>query len=552
MRNRGHHIPMKRSLTSRLTAIPRQKIALLAGVLLCLAYFAWHNIQFPLIDDSLSKQEATAAAVRYLGLDGDSVKTAVTYDADQSIIAYLQKEQLLEAYMDIYDPAYPLDYYRVEIEDAERTRYEAIVHLYEGTIAGWQVETAVKRYHDSSLSDEQSARQAAVRYLRAKHPGDLTGSEISSYAQPDGTYLIRFELPHERIGEAYRIAEVQVAGDTVISYQSRFIPPDDFVRWLQEQDARADKFTNITFMAGLGMAVAALAIAIFHRRRVRLSDGLGLMFILVVIETIRHLNMLPSSVSMLEARQAGPIMLSLEMLFAATFMTMFSFTIYLPYLGGKAMLIEEGREHLVSRSSGDEWRRIVRLSYGLAIFILAAQTLIFHTMEANFHIWWIPDPTLSTDNMLWPLAMPLTAWTAAISEEIVYRLFAYTLFKKLLRSSWVAALLSSMIWALGHTAYPVYPVYTRFVEVTIIGLIFTVIFTRFGFAAAVLTHAVVDSILMGLHVASVGIGGVLAMIIYIALPALIGYYLAYREKLKTAVPTSPHASSAAPPPPRFR
>jgi membrane protease YdiL (CAAX protease family) len=130
--------------------------------------------------------------------------------------------------------------------------------------------------------------------------------------------------------------------------------------------------------------------------------------------------------------------------------------------------------------------------------------------------------------MVYPAFFPLMAWAAAISEESVYRLFGIPFFMKIVRSRFLAVLIPSMIWALSHTQYPIYPVYTRFVEVTVIGLIFGYAFMKYGFMTVLFAHASMDSILMGLSLFDMGdtahslIGG-----FYIIFPGLIGWLIAW-------------------------
>lgn len=496
----------------------------------CFVYFIWFNHPFPLNDGTLSKQEAAEAALQYFALDSREVETSVTYGADKAIAAYLQKENLTSEYLEQFDPAYPLDYYIVEIAAANSVHIEALVHRVEGTIVGWtrragSAETA------ATPPDETSARATADQYVQSQRPEDLAGAVVSGGELEASTYAFHYVQNDERIGEAKRTAIVTVKGSEVIAYRSYFQPPDSFLHWLQEQDARASWLTSINFWMNAAMAAAALALAIVYRRYLSGTDGLVLLFIYVCIETLQHLNLYPNFVSMITLRSLGWPSLVFEFIYTFLFNTVFALTVYFPYIGAKALLLQQGRADLLHAAPGltrrAELKAAVRRGYWFAGVILALQTIIFQSAGALFHIWWIPEPMLSTDNMMWPLLMPLSAWAAAIGEEIVYRLFAITALRKLLRSTVASVLLSSMLWGLGHTLYPIYPVYTRFVEVTIIGLVFGYLFIRFGFAAAVFAHAAIDSILMGLDVISRGDAPSIAMgMLYMAAPALIGWLLA--------------------------
>jgi general stress protein CsbA len=180
--------------------------------------------------------------------------------------------------------------------------------------------------------------------------------------------------------------------------------------------------------------------------------------------------------------------------------------------------------------------------YLIALFILGIQQVLFYTGEVKFDVWSVNDPADSVLNMLKPQLFPLMAWVAAISEEATFRFLGIILFKKLFRNNFIAILLPSVIWAASHTQYPIYPVYTRLIEVTIIGIILGYVFLKYGFITAIFVHACMDSILMGLSLFSLGhISDILAGILYLALPGLVGLGLAWlhEKRRKPPIPGEP-------------
>ncbi|MFC7559300.1 type II CAAX prenyl endopeptidase Rce1 family protein [Paenibacillus farraposensis] len=93
-----------------------------------------------------------------------------------------------------------------------------------------------------------------------------------------------------------------------------------------------------------------------------------------------------------------------------------------------------------------------------------------------------------------------------------------------MRSTFVASLITTLIWALGHTLYPIYPVFSRPIELTFLGLLFSFVFLRYGFIAAMFSHVIFDSILMSFSVMSLGnTVNLIAGLFWIVLPALVGY-----------------------------
>jgi membrane protease YdiL (CAAX protease family) len=123
------------------------------------------------------------------------------------------------------------------------------------------------------------------------------------------------------------------------------------------------------------------------------------------------------------------------------------------------------------------------------------------------------------------------AWCAAISEEAVYRLFGIGLLKKWFKNTFVAALIPTIIWALGHVTYPIFPSTTRLFELTIIGLAFSFMFVRYGFITVLFAHAVFDSIMMAISLMFMGSAvNILTGIIYILLPIPIAWSIRWFDK----------------------
>src|SRR5690606_36202755 len=60
-----------------------------------------------------------------------------------------------------------------------------------------------------------------------------------------------------------------------------------------------------------------------------------------------------------------------------------------------------------------------------------------------------------------------------------------------------AVIISSVLWGAAHVGYTVYPVYTRLIEVTMLGFVFSWMMLRYGLMTAIFAHASVDLIWMG-------------------------------------------------------
>lgn len=296
--------------------------------------------------------------------------------------------------------------------------------------------------------------------------------------------------------------------------------------------------TRISLGASVIMAAAALFIVIRYRKELTFRRGL---FLTVLFLGIYISNMIPALRTM---HSNGPS--QWEAMFNVWFLniviTIMAISVYFSFQAGRHMWQRQG---LVTWPvwKDSTFAAHVRTSmirgYLLCIFILAVQQTLFFIAGEYFDVWAVNDPADSVLNMTWPAAFPLMAWAAAISEEAIYRLFGIAFFLKLVRNRFLAILLPSMIWALSHTQYPIYPVYTRFVEVTIIGIIFGYAFLKYGLMTVLFAHATMDSILMGLSLFDMKSTPLIAVgIFYIVFPGLVGLAVAWlHTKFRRNPPT---------------
>jgi hypothetical protein len=183
--------------------------------------------------------------------------------------------------------------------------------------------------------------------------------------------------------------------------------------------------------------------------------------------------------------------------------------------------------------------------YALGFLILGYLT-VFYVLARKYFGAWLPaeGPYSEIFNSYLPFLAPLTvSLVAALTEELTYRLFGISLFKKYLKSTAVALLIPAVIWAFAHSNYPVFPVYMRGIELPIGGLIFGVGFLRLGLLACVIAHFVIDAVIIGMPLLSSGntayvISGAIVMGIAL-LPAVLG--LAARARAPGAVGAPPAA-----------
>lgn len=130
---------------------------------------------------------------------------------------------------------------------------------------------------------------------------------------------------------------------------------------------------------------------------------------------------------------------------------------------------------------------------------MGAQAFVYNLGFKYCGVWdelsWLTQASTS----LFPAFTALMiGFQASFSEETMFRLFAFNLFKKYGVPTILAVFLSAMIWGFGHTGYQIFPMWFRGVEVTCIGLIMGTFYLRYGLISVIAAHFLIDSFLSSL------------------------------------------------------
>ncbi|MFC3770724.1 CPBP family intramembrane glutamic endopeptidase [Paenibacillus sp. GCM10012303] len=496
---------------------------------------------------TVSKQAAADAAKAHIAeLTGyPASSTFVVYQSDKLLSGYIQKEKRVADYKSRFQERAPIDYYRVDLTDGRGAEYVVDVHMTSGAVIGWR-----KSSRENAPSVEVG-RRIAEEVLRKD------GLSLSDYSslRPNAATPHRFVFEHRAgtIGGAKLLKVVEVRGGQATAYYNEFRIPQSHLDWVKRQDQAASAMTQWNLILSSVMGLAAIAIAIAYRKQISFVRGIGLTATFLVLYWINNINMIPAFKT-LEAEGMDPFFSTeaavVTMILMTVVVTIMAIICYFSFAAGDPLWREQGRRlwpRWREPGFGAHTLSSMKRGYLLAFGLLGVQSLLFFTAEHRFDMWAVNDPSGSPLNMLLPGIFPLMAWTAAISEEAIYRFFGIALFKKLLRNTFLAVVIPSVIWAFSHTQYPIYPVYTRFVEVTILGILFGYAFLKYGFATALFAHAIVDSILMSFSLMGMGGAGYVGLgAFYIALPALVAIVIKWLHG-KTAA-RRPGPGAGDPPP----
>ncbi|KAA9008595.1 CPBP family intramembrane metalloprotease [Paenibacillus spiritus] len=484
--------------------------------------------------DTAAERASAFAEARlgYTPAPGDT--WSVLYESDSKFYGYLSRKNLTERYMDRnLDEKYPYDYYRATLipSGADDESVAVFLNMYTGDVVGFNHtlqrtdSEAANRQTLASKSDtlsEPQMRELAEPWLK------LWGANLDNLTYSAGSDLVVTDKS-VAVGEASLQYRFGFEREQVNALTTRFTVPQWHTDYMDSQKRTATLLTMVGYgLPTLILGILALIYSILRRHHTSFKRGLflSLFYFAVMMSTTYNVYASPEQ-ALNDSRVTNIILFVVYTLYSL----LMSVLLYFSLVGGDGLWRKEGvnawpraREQGYGRYVLDS----VYTGYLWAFVLLGVQTLIFIVLQNVLGSWYTTDASQSTYNMKYAWLLPLTAWLAGLSEEALYRFFGIRMLSKVVRSTVLASLITTLVWAFGHTLYPIYPVSSRPIELTVIGLLFSFIFLRYGFIAVMFSHVIFDSILMGSSLIfmkdAVNIGsGIVSMI----LPLIVGY-LVYR------------------------
>lgn len=311
---------------------------------------------------------------------------------------------------------------------------------------------------------------------------------------------------------------VEVLGDRVGGYRHFLKVPEEFRRELEETASIGFAIAGGTLVLTVVFALIALGLAIVRSRKddVRWRPALTLAVTVTALFLAQQITLwpllrfrYPTSVqwpAYVGVAVAGVLLLALAYAVLVLFATAAGESLAREsYPGSLAGFLAAARGRLLTPVVA----RASLQGYALG-FAFLGYLAVFYVVAQRYLGAWLPaeGPYSEIFNLYLPFLTPLTvSLVAAVSEEVVFRLFGISLLKRYLKSTLLALLVPAMIWAFAHSTYPVFPVYLRGIELTLGGLIFGVAFLRLGLLACIAGHYVVDAVLLGMPLLQSGSAG---------------------------------------------
>ncbi|MCR8659423.1 CPBP family intramembrane glutamic endopeptidase [Paenibacillus endoradicis] len=481
---------------------------------------------------------ATAFAEQHTGFNIE--KAEAYHQANKAYTGYIMKEQLQKTHEEKFENIVPFDQYQVNLRFASgKGNGYVIMSLYTGQVTGWNFSipgteadaaatlTALKQ----EITEQKFPLNADTNFDMYEAVSQPTWASITTPSKHSiGWYVSNDEL---FIGEAILQIDTVVLetseGTIVSRYLPDFIIPDEYTAYTEKQDLFAGIWTygiymGFTFIFG----VLAIIYAILYRRHTSFKYGAWLTAISTLISVLVNFGFLKSQLGLQTNTISGDGFANLFMIGIVIVSVLFGAVgVYFSFIAGDGLWKAQGFRlwpRFRDQDYGHYIWNMMKMSYLLAIILLGIQNVIYLLLTTVLGTWSANDASQSFLNFEYTWLYPAVAWMAAITEEVIYRYFGVGIFRRWFKNTWLAALIPSLVWAAGHTLYPLYPASTRILELVIIGMLFTFIMVKFGFIAAMFTHAIFNTILMSMQLVIYG-GTIdlISSIVFIVLPFFIAY-----------------------------
>jgi hypothetical protein len=502
------------------------KISLRAWVVFTLAaafcFGLWYKFgypQFAFVDLAVDKKEAVAKAGAYLGSLGVDVKKysqAAVFETDNWADRYLQKTLGLKAEEEfIRRQGYELFSWKVRFfKELKKEEYTVGVSPKSGNIVGFQ--HLIEDTEEREDTGEGAARRKAEEFLKKTFAMNLAEYDFNEEKAKRYDKRVDYGFSWQRKGVyipwqndqgvAKLLTGVTVSGNEIRGfYKCSLDIPEKFARYIENQLVLGAYLSSLSFLTLLFLVTSSIFIVLRKRYSLVMRLSRKWFFYLCAFFVIINIcDIINNTENIIIGYSTSTRLVSFIGLYLVRLiinLIFFSFVFILPGLAGEALRSEVMPEnkassflhYIKSTFYGRGMAKSVALGYLLFVILLGMQAAIFHFGQKYFGVWreWIKLTQFSSAYVPFLSAFIIGA-SAGLNEEILFRLFGINWGIKYLKNTVLAVVIASLLWGFGHTNYPIFPVWFRGIEVSLLGLLFGFVYLRYGLIPVIIAHYLVD------------------------------------------------------------
>ncbi|MEM0465486.1 MAG: CPBP family glutamic-type intramembrane protease [Candidatus Pacearchaeota archaeon] len=498
----------------------------------------------------LKKKEAIEIAKNHIQYNNiidikllEKFDVSINYFKSGREISFLEhvlgKEKAME-YISKYD--IPLNYYGVrffkEYEIEEITVY---IDDYSKRVIGFSYYIPKNKTELLNNLTKDEAKIKALDYLKNENfnltnleEKDYSTEKIQKRIDHHFTYKITDSVINSEYGEAYLELKIDILGNKIGGYRYFLLIPEDFTKNTNKELELGNFLSLISLFATLIIFLIAFTISIINiiKKKTKWKFFLTISIISFIFLFIEKINSIPAikynypTNLPFEAYLGNFILISVVLIFLSCLI------IFTTGTAGFALTNEiwpKKIKDLIDISEKKIFTKRISYSilrgYLIAMLIFGITVITYIIGERFLGIWSLNLEEISTSNLVYiPFftIFVISLIEAAILEEFTYRLFGISFFKKYLGSTFLAVLIPTLIWAIAHSNYPVFPIYFRAIELIIIGIIMSYFFLRYNITTVITTHYILDAVYLGIGLIFSGsLFLILGEIFILSLPLII-------------------------------
>jgi hypothetical protein len=480
---------------------------LLAGALGLVVFAFYYSAAFPeaSLDLKVSRGEVVAMSRSFLlgrGFDLSGYRSVAVFNEQRSRIDFLERNLGLEKANTLFRTTVPVWRWSVRwFKELEELEY-AVEYTPDGRLASFQRELP-EAAHGARLGEER-ARRIAEEFL-GRHVGlDLTRYkyiERTMEDRPDRldqSFVWKLSDFGDYAGSEYRI-QVGIQGDKVGSYLQWLKIPQAWSLSQKETEARRDLLAEFDYIP-ISILFLAMVVVFFwrvHAGDIRWRRAAAVAAIAGAVVFLTEINKFPFAFLSYDTTQSLQTF-RLKQFASPLFKSVGVFLLFIPlfstteavgrlWLPGRTWISNVfSRSYLVS---GEAWKQTL-LGYGMGFAAIGYVTAFYVLGQRLIHAWSPVEVSFSnTFSTYFPsLESIYTGFSAALLEELTFRLFATALLFRLTKRFWLAVIIPAAIWGFAHTTYPQEPIWIRGVELTAAGIVYGWVFLRYGLVTTLVSH----------------------------------------------------------------
>jgi hypothetical protein len=311
-----------------------------------------------------------------------------------------------------------------------------------------------------------------------------------------------------KYGKSHVEYSVILSGNKIAGMKKYLFIPEDFAREINYVTSVGEFLSLLSYFVTALMALLAVIFCIkaFINSKVhKLKNTYKahwkvfavIFFALVVAAFFANVDSLLYLISSYPTESSLNIYIISTIISAMTFGLATPVIVFMSGVAGKH-LDEEVNHNKMSylKSTKEVWESVYK-GYLIAFISLGLTTLIYVFGEKYFDVW-----TFGVGNQYSPslYLLPLLSaiylgLSSSLGEEIIFRYFGFLFFKKFLKNTVLAMLIITVVWAVGHSNYPVFPVYFRGIELVIGGMLWAYFILRYNLLTTISAHYVFNVVL---------------------------------------------------------